>query len=161
MFLSCKPKQAGLSAMKLHSKPGSHTSVLECSSSLVWSKTVQSSVHISRWRESVLACKLGCWNPRGSQPSLWKCSVHARDLKYDSTIKHQTVVQEEQMQLWHLQKTVNGKGGGGGGGGSQKNHCGLEQTASKACDSQELGCFKSWLTPLLALLPTYLALHSS
>ena len=57
------------------------TSVLECNSSLVWSKTVQSSVHISRWRESVLACKLGCWNPRGSQPSLWKCSVHARDLE--------------------------------------------------------------------------------
>ena len=25
IFLSCKPKQAGLSAMKLHSKPGSHT----------------------------------------------------------------------------------------------------------------------------------------
>ena len=59
-----------------------------------------------------LAHMFGCWNPRGSQPSLWKCSVHARDLKYDSTIKHQTVVQEEQMQLWHLQKTVNGKGGG-------------------------------------------------
>ena len=36
-----------------------------------------------------------------SMPETWK---------YDSTIKHQTVVQEEQMQLRHLQKTVNGGG---------------------------------------------------